>query len=236
MKYIKNLEDKTQSVLAENIADDAAEIAGLDKDAVSDAIQGLNFSSYLELGNAVSVEDGETIREILNISDIVPEEPMSEIDLEEDKPMAGAPSWAGILWKLSDRKLTKLYNQKMDDCGGVYNPGTSAVTPIKREMLSRGLLTEDNKLLDKPTPTLAELAKKHNVSLAELGSQLAKGIKAELEHTSDRKISKEIALDHLNELPDYYDRLEQVEEAEYIKGRAPNKTKNYLRKGGNKQQ
>ena len=73
MNYIKNLENKTQSVLSENIADDAAEISGLDKDAVADAIKGLNFSSYLELGNAVTVEDGETIRMIL---DVIPEGPM----------------------------------------------------------------------------------------------------------------------------------------------------------------
>ena len=91
MKYIKNLENKTQSVLTENIADDAAEISGLDKDAVADAIKGLNFSNYLELGNAVTVEDGETIREILNISDIVPDDPMGEIDLDEaDNPSAPA--------------------------------------------------------------------------------------------------------------------------------------------------
>jgi hypothetical protein len=77
-----------------------------------------------------------------------------------------------------------------------------------------GYVEEDNKLLDKPTPTLKELSKKHNVSLGELGTQLTMGIKAELEHTSDRAIAKEIALDHLNELPDYYDRLEKVEEAD----------------------
>jgi hypothetical protein len=41
--------------------------------------------------------------------------------------------------------------------------------------------------------------------------QLSKGIKIELEHTGDVAVAREIALDHLNEFPDYYDRLENVE-------------------------
>ena len=65
--------------------------------------------------------------------------------------------------------------------------------------------------LDKKTLTLDELAKKHDISVDKLKPQLDKGIKAELEHTSDKAVAKEIALDHLKEFPDYYDRLEKAE-------------------------
>jgi hypothetical protein len=41
--------------------------------------------------------------------------------------------------------------------------------------------------------------------------QLRKGIKVELEHTPDQFTARRIALDHLAELPDYYDRLEKME-------------------------
>jgi len=41
---------------------------------------------------------------------------------------------------------------------------------------------------------------------------LAKGTKVEMEHTSDREIAKEIAMDHLTEDPKYYDKLETIEE------------------------
>ena len=41
--------------------------------------------------------------------------------------------------------------------------------------------------------------------------QLAAGTKVESEHTSDEKIAREIAMDHLTEIPDYYDRLEAME-------------------------
>ncbi len=65
--------------------------------------------------------------------------------------------------------------------------------------------------LDKPTPSLSDLAKKHKVSYKYLLGQMHQGIKVELEHTSDAKVAKEIALDHLAEKPDYYERLKQVE-------------------------
>lgn len=71
--------------------------------------------------------------------------------------------------------------------------------------------------LDKPTPSLTSLSKKFNVSYDYLLKQLHAGIKIELEHTSDSKTAKEIALDHLSERPDYYERLKKVEE--HKKGR-----------------
>ena len=40
---------------------------------------------------------------------------------------------------------------------------------------------------------------------------LAKGIEVELEHTSDRALAREIAMDHLTEDPRYYDKLESIE-------------------------
>ncbi len=42
-------------------------------------------------------------------------------------------------------------------------------------------------------------------------NQLEKGIKIELEHTKSKELAAHIALDHLAEFPDYYDRLEKME-------------------------
>ena len=80
------------------------------------------------------------------------------------------------------------------------------------ENFADGKAYSENKLLDKPTPSIKQLSKKHNVDKEDIISQVKKGVKVELEHTSDPKIALEIALDHINELPDYYDRLETVEE------------------------
>lgn len=65
--------------------------------------------------------------------------------------------------------------------------------------------------LDVKTLTPTQLAKKHNVSLDVIEKQIAKGVKVEREHTSDEATAREIALDHLSEYPDYYDRLKKAE-------------------------
>lgn len=65
--------------------------------------------------------------------------------------------------------------------------------------------------LDKPTFSLQSLAKKHNVDYRYLLNQLHQGIKVELEHTTDPKTAKEIALDHISERPDYYEKLKELE-------------------------
>ena len=41
--------------------------------------------------------------------------------------------------------------------------------------------------------------------------QAEKGTEAELEHTTDVNVAREIALDHLAEMPDYYTRLDKME-------------------------
>ena len=43
-----------------------------------------------------------------------------------------------------------------------------------------------------------------------LRSQLNKGIKVEMEHTEDKEIAKEIAMDHLYEDPNYYNKLSKI--------------------------
>lgn len=71
--------------------------------------------------------------------------------------------------------------------------------------------------LDKPTPTIADLAQKYGVSTIEVHRELQKGIKIEHEHTSDPIVAKEIALDHLGERLDYYTQLAKIETNEAVK-------------------
>ena len=69
----------------------------------------------------------------------------------------------------------------------------------------------DSKLLDKPTPSVGDLAEKYKTSLIAVELQLKKGIKVEMEHTKKHSVAKEIALDHLGEDLYYYEKLEKVE-------------------------
>lgn len=66
-------------------------------------------------------------------------------------------------------------------------------------------------IFGKSTPTFSQVCKKHGMSHEALLPELAKGVKVELEHTDNADVAREIALDHLDEYPDYYDRLEKVE-------------------------
>ena len=59
--------------------------------------------------------------------------------------------------------------------------------------------------------TPQDLADKHSVSLDHIEQQISAGIEVELEHTKDRSIAKEIAMDHLFEDPEYYLKLKSIE-------------------------
>lgn len=56
-----------------------------------------------------------------------------------------------------------------------------------------------------------EIAKKHKVPLNKIIAQLNIGIPIEHEHTKDEKMASIIALQHLDEVPDYYTKLKKVE-------------------------
>lgn len=70
--------------------------------------------------------------------------------------------------------------------------------------------------------TLEDIAKKHDKKgyyhidnmMSTLKKELNKGIKVEMEHTNDKKIATEIAMDHLFEDPNYYSKLKKVETKE----------------------
>ena len=56
------------------------------------------------------------------------------------------------------------------------------------------------------------LARKLGITAKDVNkNQLKMGIKVEMEHTSDRKKAKQIALDHLAEYPKYYTGLNKME-------------------------
>ena len=72
------------------------------------------------------------------------------------------------------------------------------------------MLLEDLKSVK--TPNVQQIAAKHKVDVSTIKAQLRKGIKVELEHTTNKSEAREITLDHLAEYPDYYDRLAKVEQ------------------------
>jgi hypothetical protein len=59
--------------------------------------------------------------------------------------------------------------------------------------------------------TIDKIAEKHGVGIRTIEMQIEKGKKIEMEHTDDPKEAERVAMDHLVEIPDYYDRLVKME-------------------------
>jgi hypothetical protein len=59
--------------------------------------------------------------------------------------------------------------------------------------------------------TLQDLAKYHKMPLQSIKKKLDQGIKTEMEHTTDKSIAREIAMDHIYEDPNYYSKLKKIE-------------------------
>lgn len=120
-------------------------------------------------------------------------------------------------------KTIKKYRQAGLDLHGEFGPENLAFKAlrsqgvIKRlyqlsdELHSERLSIPESKLLDKPTLSVVEIARKHKVDKKQIEDQLSKGIKIEMEHTKKYEVAKEIALDHLKEDPNYYTKLSSVD-------------------------
>ena len=59
--------------------------------------------------------------------------------------------------------------------------------------------------------TVEQIARKHRMDVSFIQKQLDMGEPIEHEHTRDHELAKDIALQHLDEIPDYYTRLKKME-------------------------
>ena len=123
----------------------------------------------------------------------------------------------------------KRYRQAGLDFGGEFGPENLAYKVLR----SQGIITKLYDLRDKlhsqrlsiegmysveeadekmykHTPTVEQLVIKYKVPKRDILIQLEKGIKVELEHTSDSNVARKIALDHIGEDPHYYNKLEKA--------------------------
>ena len=59
--------------------------------------------------------------------------------------------------------------------------------------------------------SVEQIARKHRMDVSDIQKQLDMGEPIEHEHTKDHKLAMDIALQHLDEFPDYYTRLKKME-------------------------
>jgi hypothetical protein len=62
--------------------------------------------------------------------------------------------------------------------------------------------------------SLGDIAVKHKVDIETLTDQFLQGVMIEKEHTKDKKMAVEIAMDRLAEDPNYYKKIKKIESKE----------------------
>lgn len=84
---------------------------------------------------------------------------------------------------------------------------------MKHEMGERGYESEKEEGHGdlKGHPSINQIAKKHNITPEQVISQIKKGYKLEKEHTNNIDMAIDIAMQHVNEFPTYYDKLIKME-------------------------
>ena len=136
-------------------------------------------------------------------------------------------------------KILRKYRQAGLDLNGEFGPENLAYKALRKngiiqklydkldDLHSVNLSLPESKQLDKPDMTVAQLARKHRVPTSHIKAQLEKGVQVEKEHTSSQSLAKEIALNHLEEDPNYYTKLSKAGLEEGASGYIPsNKEKN----------
>lgn len=97
----------------------------------------------------------------------------------------------------------------IDPSPEVETPPAKSINIVKK---AKKMKTNEGKdLLGKPTPSAKQIADKHGMPLKAVHKQIAKGAKIEREHTNSHDQAAEIARDHVNEFPNYYNKLKKFE-------------------------
>ncbi|MFA5154131.1 MAG: DUF5661 family protein, partial [Clostridia bacterium] len=183
--------------------------------------------SEVKTGLHIEEEHRDTVEKLYN-KEITPEEGVKEIFETHEKESKdyydkdkGLPAMEE---KLKDTIPTfeDWYSQiKFNTVGGYILPdGTKGLG--KKSMTDWFKKLYNNRFGDKSqilqggiadNKTIESIAKKHNIdNMFYAYAQLKKGVSVEMEHTNNKDIAKEIALDHLSESMDYYNELEKMEE------------------------
>jgi hypothetical protein len=110
--------------------------------------------------------------------------------------------------KHSGKDARRLYGNELVGYAIAYK--VSLKQAEKKLDLNESNLKVKGGLADKLS--VKDIAEKFGVTTTKIERELNMGIKVELEHTKDKAVAKDIAMDHLAEMPDYYTRLNRLED------------------------
>lgn len=126
---------------------------------------------------------------------------------------------------IKNNKLAKAINKQMDKKAAYpfYEMVKDNNTPLYQPNDPIGVQSDEhNTTIEEMKPNLEGVDYVNEFALAGLSNkypdvkidlgQLEKGIKVEMEHTSNKQVALKIALDHLAEISNYYDLLAEMED------------------------
>lgn len=109
-------------------------------------------------------------------------------------------------WDPETEKLTvHTYSQELVDISKELFPKKNdyPMIDINESKIKGGIADKLN---------LKKIADKFGIDISKLKKELEMGKKVEMEHTNDKSAAKDIAMDHLAEIPDYYTLLKRLED------------------------
>lgn len=195
--------------------DDEGYMAHVELDSMEQAIKRLRkaikksdqqLPAWIQSKITKSVDYIDTAAEYLSSDEKLSEASSFEINPEKHKK-SRPPTGAEKLRKMSASQRKQLPNQDL-----VKKKVGVELPKLRESSLTERILSEMGCDCDmKPHKNVNEIAKKHKTTPERIEKQLKKGIKVEMEHTTDKVEAESIALQHLAERPDYYSKLAKVE-------------------------
>ena len=160
-----------------------------------------------ELGKYLSLETKEAKNEFM--SKITKEvlEGIKKYYLSEDQDR----------FEPEEIKLTlRIVNREVErrNISGMGNTENAVESPKEAEFVDPYIKASDEEIPGGLADNLSvkDIARKHGISERIIRRQLQKGIRHEMEHTKDRDKAKEIAMDHLFEMANYYTKLAKMKD------------------------
>ena len=163
-------------------------------------------------------------------SDSVSKFMTSSNNLKKEVQEDGEKGWSPQVGKtegLSSKTLTKILTKiakDLDDEVEVSKEETKEATgassagayvgPLFGKIKKRKIKEDKIKGGLADNMTLDDLAKHHEVEIDEIINAMEKGVNTEFEHTTEMMVAFEIAMDHIYEDLDYYDKLKKIESKE----------------------
>ena len=157
-------------------------------------------------------EVGEYVKEIVPWNDV-----SKGVNLTTD--LENAMGYSHIVFEVevngnyAEFSKYHIFAEKPKNCSieRIYYKGET-ITSDELLNIGRNMVNEDKIKGGKADKmSKKDIADKFNVTLSKVEKELRMGVKIEKEHTGSATMAKEIAMDHLVEIPDYYTRLKKME-------------------------